>query len=631
MSDEHGTGHGAEKKAGSKILGHRRDDNREVKIKLYDFKRPDKFSKEQIRTVSIMHETLARLTTTSISAQIRCLTHVHVASVDQLTYEEFIRSIPNPATLGIVKMDPLKGAALLEIDPVISFAIIDRLFGGQFGGPELDRDLSRVEMSVMEEIITRILKNMGEAWSPVIDLRPRLGQIETNPQFSQMVPPTEMVVVVTFETKIGDAEGMMNLCIPYITIEPIVPRLSAQYMYSTVRRRLQHRETPPGYGSELQVDTELCTDAGVLSLTEIGSLRRGSMVRLDDWGAGNAFLRSGGVRALSLRVKERLGRTVTFSIENPDISTRERSVITGIDERELAKEMDERIKEPVSVLKQELRDGFAQLKKQIDEIGNRQDELSDHVYLAEEIPADRLPAPAEERRSGGSPFGFIHPDDVESLLFFLTDEHPQLVALVLANVEPAVASNILQRLEENLQIDVTERIYRMGRVSPRIFTIVKHAFERKYSQLAETENLDTGGYSTAVEILNLVSRSTEKHIIEALEERAPEMSEDIKQHMFVFEDIVLLDDRAVAAVVKEADREDLILALRGVQQDVVDHVLANTEAGDRAYIEKMKQEMGPARLSDVEAAQQRIVTTIRMLETEGLIRVARVGEDVIVE
>ena len=100
------------------------------KIKIYDFKRPDKFSKEQIRTVQIMHETFSRLTTTSLSAQLRCMVQVHVASVDQLTYEEFIRSIPTPTTLAVINMDPLKGNAILEIDPAITFSMIDRLFGG---------------------------------------------------------------------------------------------------------------------------------------------------------------------------------------------------------------------------------------------------------------------------------------------------------------------------------------------------------------------------------------------------------------------------------------------------------------------------------------------------------------------
>lgn len=159
------------------------------KIKIYDFKRPDKFSKEQMRTVQMMHETFARLTTTSLSAQLRSMAHVHVATVEQLTYEEFIRSIPTPTTLAIINMDPLRASALLEIDPSVTFSIIDRLFGGKGQGSKVQRELTEIESSVMEGVIVRILANMREAWTTVVDLRPRLGNIDTNPQFVQIVTP----------------------------------------------------------------------------------------------------------------------------------------------------------------------------------------------------------------------------------------------------------------------------------------------------------------------------------------------------------------------------------------------------------------------------------------------------------
>ncbi len=206
------------------------------KIKIYDFKRPDKFSKDQIRTLQMMHETFARLSTTSLSAQLRTIVHVHVASVDQLTYEEFLRSIPNPTTIAVINMDPLKGSSILEIDPSITFTIIDRLFGGPGEASKINRELTDIELSVVEGIIVRILGNLREAWSNVIDLRPRLGNIETNPQFAQIVPPTDMVVLITLETKVGDVEGMTNFCIPYLTIEPIISKLSAQYWYSSIRK-----------------------------------------------------------------------------------------------------------------------------------------------------------------------------------------------------------------------------------------------------------------------------------------------------------------------------------------------------------------------------------------------------------
>ena len=478
----------------------------------------------------------------------------------------------------------------------------------------------------------RLLANLAESWSTIIDLKPSLGQLETNPQFAQMVPPTEMAVLVTLEAQIGEAKGMINFCIPYITIEPIVSKLSILYMYSTVRRGAKKRETPTGYGTELPVDSELCVDAGSYSLKQIGAFAKGDMIPLDEWNAGIAFVRSGGVRALNLRIGETSGRSYSFSVNNARASANERSVITGIDTNEISEEMDERIKEPVSILKQEIQDGFTQLQNRIDEIVNRQDELSDHIYLSDDDAQSRM-SPARERpiSRAGNPFGFIHPDDGESLVFFLSAEHPQLIALVLTNVEPAIASFVLQRFDPDLQIDVTERIYRMGRVSSQIVNIVKHAIELKYSQLAETEQLDAGGYAKAVEILNLVNRSTEKHIVEALDVRSPEVSEDIKQHMFVFEDIVLLDDRAVAAVIVESDRADMVLALKGVAADVSEKVLVNAESETRDQIEKSIKEMGPARLSDVEAAQQRIVSVIRKLETEGQIRVARAGENLIVD
>ena len=254
------------------------------KIKIYDFKRPDKFSKEQIRTVQMMHETFARLTTTSLSAQLRSLVHVQVASVDQLTYEEFIRSIPTPTTLAVINMDPLKGNAILEIDPAITFSMIDRLFGGTGQGTKVQRDLTDIEQSVMEGIIVRILANMRESWTQVIDLRPRLGQIETNPQFAQIVPPNEMVVLVTLETKVSDEEGMMNFCIPYLTSEPSISKLSTQFWFSSVRRSSTTQYLGVLKEKLSSVDMDVVAEIGSINLPirDVLALRTGDIIRLSN-------------------------------------------------------------------------------------------------------------------------------------------------------------------------------------------------------------------------------------------------------------------------------------------------------------------------------------------------------------
>jgi len=207
------------------------------KIKFYDFKRPDRFSREEIRNIAKIHDTFASLTTISLSAQLRSMVNVHVASVDQLTYEEFLRSIPCPTTLSIINMDPLKGNAVLEIEPSVTFSIIDRVCGGFGDGTKSQHELTDLECAIMEGIIVRMLGNMREAWTQILDLRPRLGPIDTNPQFAQIVPPTDMVVLITLEIKISNVEGMINFCIPYLTIKPLIGKIATLFWFSISRNK----------------------------------------------------------------------------------------------------------------------------------------------------------------------------------------------------------------------------------------------------------------------------------------------------------------------------------------------------------------------------------------------------------
>jgi len=293
------------------------------KIKIYDFKRPDKFSKEQIRTISMMHDTFARLTTTSLSAQLRSMVHVHVASVDQLTYEEFIRSIPTPTTLAIINMDPLKGNAILEIDPAVTFSIIDRLFGGTGEGTKAQHELTDIETSVMEGIIVRILGNMREAWTQVIDFRPRLGQIDTNPQFAQIVPPTDMVVLVTLETKVGDVEGMINFCIPYLTIEPIIGKLSTQFWFSAVHRGTTTENLNVLKEKLSTVDVNVVAEIGKINIPirEVLSLHVGDVIRLYNTKIGDPYALNIGSRRKFLCRPGVIGKKMAVQIIKKIVDT----------------------------------------------------------------------------------------------------------------------------------------------------------------------------------------------------------------------------------------------------------------------------------------------------------------------
>lgn len=206
-----------------------KDEQKQKKIKIYDFKRPDKFSKDQIRTLYMLHEHFARLMNTYLSGSLRTIVHIDVASVDQLTYEEFIRSLPNPSVIGVFKMAPLKGNAILEMNPNIVFSIIDRLFGGPGLPPAKNRALTDIEDTIIRRVINKILECFQESWKQVVAIEPKLEVIETNPQFTQIVPPNDMVVIITLHIKIGQAEGLVNLCIPYLVVEPIMSKLTTTY------------------------------------------------------------------------------------------------------------------------------------------------------------------------------------------------------------------------------------------------------------------------------------------------------------------------------------------------------------------------------------------------------------------
>jgi len=204
-------------------------DEEQKKIKTYDFRRPDKFSKDQIRTLFMLHESFSRLLNTYLSTHLRTMVNVEVASVEQLTYQEFVQSLANPSVISILAVPPLKGNIIMEINTEIAFAFIDRVFGGEGNTSLKPRVLTEIEETVMRRFIDVANNLLREAWSTVIDIHPTLEATESNPQFTQIVPPSDMVVIVTIQMKVGEVEGMMNICVPYLVLEPIMSKLTTTF------------------------------------------------------------------------------------------------------------------------------------------------------------------------------------------------------------------------------------------------------------------------------------------------------------------------------------------------------------------------------------------------------------------
>jgi len=228
------------------------------------------------------------------------------------------------------------------------------------------------------------------------------------------------------------------------------------------------------------------------------------------------------------------------------------------------------------------------------------------------------------------PFDFIRRTDPAHLLNFIQQELPQTIALILAYLEPNKAAVILQNMSHEVQSEVARRIAIMDRTSPEVLREVERVLEKKLSTLSSEDYTAAGGVDSVVEILNLVDRSSEKQIIEALEEEDPELAEEIKKKMFVFEDIVMLDDRSIQKVMREVDMQELSKALKSVDSEVQDKIFRNMSKRAAQMLKEDMEFMGPVRLKDVEEAQQKIVSIIRHLEDTGEIVVARAGEDELV-
>jgi len=224
------------------------------------------------------------------------------------------------------------------------------------------------------------------------------------------------------------------------------------------------------------------------------------------------------------------------------------------------------------------------------------------------------------------PFDFIRRTDPAHLLNFIQQEHPQTIALILAFLEPNKASVILQSLPHEVQSDVARRIATMDRTSPEVLREVERVLEKKLSTLSSEDYSSAGGVESIVEILNLVDRASEKQIIEQLEDEDPELAEEIKKRMFVFEDIVMLDDRSIQKVMREVDSQELAKALKSVDTEVQDKIFRNMSKRAAGMLKEDMEFMGPVRLKDVEEAQQKIVSIIRHLEDTGEIVIARAGE-----
>jgi len=259
----------------------RQSGGEEVEIRPYDFKRPERVSKDQMRAMENLHDGFARSFGAALSGFLRTIIEVKVANIEQMTFSEFTHSLPNPTCFNLLRAEPLEGNLILDINPSILYPIIDRMLGGgKEAGPIPQRPLTAIESRLVGKILDRAIGALEEAWSAVIPLQFKLKDTESNPQLVQIVAPNEVVIVVGFELKMGGRAGTMSLCIPYNVIEPVVEKLSNQTWsaYNKQRRDKKLRSRVASQLDSAPLDISCILANTTIKLSELMDLQTGDIV-----------------------------------------------------------------------------------------------------------------------------------------------------------------------------------------------------------------------------------------------------------------------------------------------------------------------------------------------------------------
>ncbi len=251
-------------------------------ITLYDFKRPNRVSKEQLRAFRGIHDKMARSLASQISSVMRSIVEIQLHSVDQMTYGEFLMSLPSPTSFNVFSMKPLDGSGILEINPSIAFPMVDRLLGGAGEPYETTREFTDIELTLMDSILRIIMGTLKESWDPVIELYPNIESKESSPNVIQIVAQNEIVVMVVMEIVIGQSSGMMNICYPVITLESILNKLGSRdfMLTETSAKKSRNKELKALVGGA-RVNVSAYLGEAELTLRELLSLKEGDILRLD--------------------------------------------------------------------------------------------------------------------------------------------------------------------------------------------------------------------------------------------------------------------------------------------------------------------------------------------------------------
>ena len=261
----------------------RMQEDGEKQVKNYDFSRPTKFSKEHLRTLEIIFEHYGRLVSTDLPVYLRKSVQVSVASSETVTFSEFTNALSNPVILGIVNFSPLNGQIIIDLATNLAYAMLDRMLGGSGVSLEKKREFSEIEQSIIQKILIMLTQLMREPWKNVIDINPVLSRLETNPQFAQVIAPNDMIAIVTLNMKIGEVEGFVNVCLPFITLEDVMDKLNTKYWFSSMQENhdIDYQDNIEMLIRKVSIPIRAVLGKSTISVNDFMGLQVGDCIRLD--------------------------------------------------------------------------------------------------------------------------------------------------------------------------------------------------------------------------------------------------------------------------------------------------------------------------------------------------------------
>lgn len=259
------------------------DETDKKSVTNYNFARPSKFSKDHLRTLEIIFENYGRLLSTNLPGLLRKTVQVEVMNAEANVYSEFSNALSNPVLLGVVDFAPLEGSVVVEVATNLGFAMVDRLLGGGGEPLERSREFTEIELIILERVLEVCTNLLVDPWASVVELEPRLERIETNSQFAQFISPTEMTAIVTMNIRIGEVEGLMNVCIPYSCVETVIDKLNTKYWYSTIKAKDDdsYTEVMESLINHAKIPVRAMLGRSRISVNDFMNIQIGDVIKLD--------------------------------------------------------------------------------------------------------------------------------------------------------------------------------------------------------------------------------------------------------------------------------------------------------------------------------------------------------------